>query len=164
MFNVGDKICYPMHGAGQIEAIEEKEVFGNLGMYYVLYFYCDGIKIMVPVENAIKAGLRKVIPKEQIPAVYEQLSRAPKADDTNWNRRYRQNLEKMREGDPFSIAEVVKSLYARNERRGLSAGEKKMLVSGRRFLLGELLMAGGGEEAEIEQRIEQCLQLETEEV
>ena len=157
MFEIGEYICYPMHGAGKVEAIEEREVLGACGIYYVLFFYCDKIKIMVPVEKACEIGLRKIIQKNEIPTVFEAMRLEPVEEDSNWNRRYRQNLDKLREGSPASIAEVLKSLTARDARRGLSAGEKKMLVNARRFLLGELFLAGGGSEEELNVKIDECI-------
>lgn len=158
MFQVGDKISYPMHGAGRVEGIEEKEVLGNVGMYYVLYFYCDGMKVMIPVDRAEAAGLRPVIREEEVQNVFDYLSDELESEAlSNWNRRYRFNLEKLREGNIYSIAEVAKALSARHNERGLSAGEKKMLASARRYLLGELYLAGGGSEEELSSRLDACL-------
>lgn len=158
MFQVGDKISYPMHGAGRVEGIEEKEVLGNVGMYYVLYFYCDGMKVMIPVDRAEAAGLRPVIREEEVQNVFDYLSDELESEAlSNWNRRYRFNLEKLREGNIYSIAEVAKALSARHNEKGLSAGEKKMLASARRYLLGELYLAGGGSEEELSRRLDACL-------
>ena len=158
MFQVGDKISYPMHGAGRVEGIEEKEVLGNVGMYYVIYFYCDGMKVMIPVDRAEAAGLRPVIREEEVQNVFDYLSDELESEAlSNWNRRYRFNLEKLREGNIYSIAEVAKALSARHNERGLSAGEKKMLASARRYLLGELYLAGGGSEEELSSRLDACL-------
>ena len=157
MFQVGQCISYPMHGAGRVEALEKHEVMGELRLYYVLFFYCDGIKVMVPVERAESVGLREVISPEDVPAVLERLCSCCEEETMNWNRRYRQNLDKLREGGIMSIAEVVKSLSVREKRRGLSAGEKKMLSNARRFLLGELFLSGGGTEDMLNQTIDECL-------
>ena len=133
-------------------------MLGNVGMYYVLYFYCDGMKVMIPVDRAEAAGLRPVIREEEVQNVFDYLSDELESEAlSNWNRRYRFNLEKLREGNIYSIAEVAKALSARHNERGLSAGEKKMLASARRYLLGELYLAGGGSEEELSSRLDACL-------
>lgn len=157
MFNVGDMICYPMHGVGKIEAIEKRTLSTLPVNYYVLYFYAEGIRIMVPVDRADSSGLRRVIDNDKIPEVFEMLALCKDEGDSNWNKRYKENLEKMREGTACSVATVVKALSIRQEKKALSAGEKKMLSNARKILLGELVTAGAGDEDHVNQRIDQCM-------
>lgn len=156
MFRVGDKISYPMHGAGSVVSIEQRDEDEKTS-YYSLFFYGDGLKVMVPTNKATEVGMRPVIDAKEAESVFAALSQAPEAEDSNWNRRYRANLDKLRTGTPWAIARVLGALSARNQARGLSASEKKILVSARRFLLGELLLAGVGSEEDINARIDDCL-------
>lgn len=154
MFGIGDCIAYPMHGAGYVEAIEEKEILGELRRYYVLRFVTVGAKVMVPVESAEKGGLRHLISRAQSETVLSFLTQVEQEDCENWNRRYRENLEKMRTGDVWETAMVVRRLSFRNRDRGLSGGELKMLNTARRLLIGELMIALGLSEQEMQDRIE----------
>lgn len=147
MFNIGDKICYPMHGVGIIEDIQEQEILGKSARYYVLRFLIGKMTAMVPVGNADTVGLRHVIPREECARVIRYLEQPSCQESENWNQRYRENLEKLRHGDVYGVADVVKSLNKRETDRGLSAGERKMLITARQVLLAELA-ASSGEEPE----------------
>ena len=157
MFNVGDIVSYPMHGVGKIETIEEKEILGNTGLYYTLFFFFDGIQISIPTGKAEEVGMRKIISKEEAKLVLERLKATPEKEDSNWNRRYRVNLEKLRTGDVFLSAEVVKTLHVRNSAKGLSAGEKKLLENAMKFLIGELVYSLDISEEEATQKVESIL-------
>lgn len=157
MFEVGDQICYPMHGVGKIIAIEEREALGSIGQYYVISFIDDEIKVMVPTHKAADVGMRQIMQLDKVEDVLVVLRARAKVEDANWNRRYRMNLDKLRSGDIFDVAEVVKCLAVRDMLKGLSAGEKKMLQTARRFLLGEMRMAGAGTEDEINGEIDKAL-------
>jgi len=159
MFKVGEKICYPLYGAGHVKAIAQQDALGKEGLYYTLFFYNDGIKIMVPVDRARQNGLRHVIQLEETDAVFARLREECRDEEPNWNRRYRQNFEKLREGSALMVADVVKRLAVREQERGLAPEEQKMFKTARRCLLGELLMAGCGTEDELEARINECLRL-----
>ncbi|WP_027717385.1 CarD family transcriptional regulator [Desulfovirgula thermocuniculi] len=141
MFKVGDKVVYPMHGAGIIEAIEEKEVLGEKKQYYVLRFPVGDMKVMIPINNCREIGLREVIDRASVPKVLSVLKGKSTAMSSNWNRRYRANLEKMRSGDIYKVAEVVRNLTKREKERGLSSGEKRMLENARQILISELALA-----------------------
>lgn len=141
MFNVGDKVVYPMHGAGVIEAIEEKEILGNTQTYYIMKLPIGDMKVMIPTGNVHGVGLRGVINHEQVEQVYEVLRARKTKMSTNWNRRYRANLEKIKSGDIFEVAEVVRNLAIRDREKGLSTGERKMLDNARQILVSELVLA-----------------------
>lgn len=157
-FQVGDQICYPLHGVGHIEAVEERQVLGKVGLYYVIYFESDGIKVMVPVDKAVDVGMRAVISAGEVVSVYEVLGGNVSDEDENWNRRYRVNLDKLRTGIIWDVVDVVKCLSLRDRERGLSAGEKKMLLNARKVLVGELKMATQEDEEQISRRLDQCLE------
>jgi len=141
LFKIGDKVVYPMHGAGLIEAIEEKEVLGEKKQYYILRLPVGEMKVMVPIATSRDVGLREVIGKEGIQEVFRILKENSTVMSSNWNRRYRANLEKIKSGDVFEVAEVVRNLILREKEKGLSSGEKKMLENARQILVSELALA-----------------------
>ena len=141
MFNVGDKVVYPMHGAGIIEAIETKEILGKVKQYYVLQMPIGDMKVMIPVSSVDEAGLRQVIDIETVQQVLDVLRKKRVASTANWNRRYRAHLEKIKTGDIFAIAEVVRNLTCRDKEKGLSTCERKMLDTAKQILVSELALA-----------------------
>lgn len=143
MFHVGDMVCYPMHGVGTIEAIKEQHVLGKTARYYMLQFSDGRITAMVPVGRAKAVGLRPIISAEECQKVKSYLLAEPCAESDNWNQRYRENMVKLRSGDIYGMADVVKGLLQRERERGLSAGERKMLATARGMLLEELAAASG---------------------
>lgn len=150
VFSVGDLVCYPMHGVGVIEAIEEQQVLGEIAKYYVLRFVMGKMTAMVPVASAGTVGLRMLSDATVCERVLAYLGEeACLAESDNWNQRYRDNLDKLREGDIFSVADVVKCLTRREREKGLSAGERKMLTTARQVLLAEISAACGKEEEEL---------------
>lgn len=157
MFNVGDKVVYPMHGAGIIEAIEEKEVLGEQRRYYVMRMPIGDLRVMVPTDNAEETGLREVIPKEEVTKVFQVLREAKDNMPANWNRRYRANLEKMKTGDVFAVAEVVRNLSRRDREKGLSTGERRMLENAKQILISELVLAGEAKKEEVITAVEKLL-------
>ncbi|MEW6727454.1 MAG: CarD family transcriptional regulator [Bacillota bacterium] len=148
MFKIGDKVVYPMHGAGIIEAIEEKEILGERHQYYVLRLPIGNMKVMVPTSGGEGkgVGLRQVIGREEVRKVFCLLKEDSSQMPGNWNRRYRANLEKIKSGDVYEVAEVVRNLARREREKGLSSGEKRMLESARQILISELVLAAEVEE------------------
>ncbi|MHB1128145.1 MAG: CarD family transcriptional regulator [Bacillota bacterium] len=151
MFKVGDKVVYPMHGAGIIESIEEKEVLGEKRRYYIMRMPIGDMKVMVPMDNVDEIGLRQVVGEEAIQEVFKILQEKKTTMSTNWNRRYRANMEKIKSGNIFEVAEVVRNLILRDREKGLSTGERKMLENARQILISELVLAKNshGEEVEL---------------
>lgn len=150
MFNIGDRVVYPMHGAGVIQAIEEKEILGATQQYYVMHLPMGDMMVMIPLSSAAEVGLRAVIAPADVEQVLDVLRGDKTKMSTNWNRRYRANLEKIRTGDIFEVAEVVRNLACRDQEKGLSTGERKMLESARGILLSELCLAQGIAEEQAE--------------
>lgn len=146
MFQIGEKVCYPMHGVGIVEAIQEQEVLGETAQYYMLRFVLGRMTAMVPVAAAQSVGLRPVISEDECDRVQAYLLEDSMPESDNWNQRYRDNLEKLRQGDIYGVADVVKSLLSRDKDKGLSAGERKMFLTAKQVLLAELIAASGKEE------------------
>lgn len=143
VFNIGDKVFYPMHGVGIIESIEERTVLKQSAKYYILRFRSGKMTAMVPVDHAESVGLRTVIDESECTKVIEYLQSNPLPESDNWNQRYRDNMEKLRIGNIYGIADVVKCLSKRDAEKGLSSGERKMLLLARQVLATELMEAGG---------------------
>ncbi|MEW6725181.1 MAG: CarD family transcriptional regulator [Bacillota bacterium] len=158
MFSVGDKVVYPMHGAGVIEAIEEKEILGETRKYYVMRLPIGDMKVMIPMNNVDGVGLREVINEEQVQKVFEILRDNKSKMSNNWNRRYRANLDKIKSGDVYEVAEVVRNLSLREREKGLSTGERKMLDNARQILVSELVLARDLREEEAEEMLDQIYQ------
>ena len=154
MFNVGDKVVYPMHGAGVIESIEEKEILGDRKKYYVMKMPIGDMKVMVPMDNILRVGLREVIDKEMLEQVFVVLKDHSEEMSTNWNRRYRDNLDKIKSGNILDVAGVVRNLTLRDRGKGLSTGERKMLDSAKQILISELILVQGVEQSEILKTLE----------
>ncbi len=151
MYKIGDRIVYPMHGAGVIEAIEEREILGLVQKYYVLKIPVGDMKVMIPISNMKNVGIRDVINSsiaEEVLLVFKEDVEEKK--ESNWNKRYRDNMDKLKTGDIFKVAEVVHTLMIRERDKGLSTGEKKMLGNAKQILVSELVLARGVEEANIE--------------
>ncbi|WP_245739809.1 CarD family transcriptional regulator [Thermoflavimicrobium dichotomicum] len=138
---MGDKVVYPMYGAGVIESIEEKEILGETQKYYVMRMPIGDMKVMIPVNNVENIGLREVVDLGTVKQVLERLKSKEVDETTNWNRRYRTNMDKMKSGDIYEVADVVKSLMLREGEKGLSTGERKMLDNARQILISELALA-----------------------
>ncbi len=149
MYAIGDKILYPMHGAGIVETIEEKEILGELRQYYVLKVSWGDMKMMIPVDTSDDIGVRYIISEKDIDGVIKVLQAETSEMSGNWNRRYRENMEKMKTGDILQVAEVVRNLIRTERKKKLSAGEKKMLVNARQILQSELTLAGNMDEASV---------------
>lgn len=149
MFEIGDKVVYPMHGAGIIEGIEEREILGEKQSYYILRFPVGDMKVMIPIDNVEQIGIREVIPVEEVDKVVEFLSGDKSQMSSNWNKRYRQNMEKIRTGDIYEVAEVVRNLMLRDREKGLSTAERKMLTNARQILISEIVLSKDADEEEV---------------
>lgn len=157
MFSVGDKIVYPMHGAGIIEKIEKKKILGQIREYYILRVPCGDMKIMIPVDKTEDIGVRPIIPKSRLPEVFALLSAESTEMSSNWNRRYRENLEQLKSGDICKVAEVVRNLVRTDRAKKLSTGEKKMLINAKQILISELILVSKMTYEEADQVIETAI-------
>lgn len=157
LFQIGDKIVYPMHGAGVIEAIEEKEILGEKQQYYIMKMPVGNMQVMIPMGKVSNLGIREVIDMPALEHVL-QILRTDEIDvSTNWNRRFRKNMEKMRTGDIYEVADVVRDLMRRDREKGLSTGERKMLDNARQILLSELVLVKDIDEEQATTLLEQVM-------
>ncbi len=157
MFNIGDKVVYPMHGAGIIEGIEEREILGEKRKYYIMRMPIGDMKVMIPVDNIEEIGIREVIKGEEVSKVIEILKGDCSNMPQNWNRRYRANMEKIKSGDIYEIATVVRNLMIRDAEKSLSTGERKMLNSAKQMLISEIVLASDYNEEETEKLINDAI-------
>ena len=141
MYRTGDKVLYPMHGAGVIRQIESCEILGEVKDYYLLHVPCGDMEVMIPVEACDDIGVRPVVTREQVDEAIAVLDRASTELSGNWSKRYRANTEKLKTGDINLVAEVVRDLTRHDRVSGLSAGEKKMLSNARKILQSEVMLA-----------------------
>ena len=156
-FKVGETVVYPHHGAAKIEALETRTVKGEEKVYLVLKVTQGDLTVRVPADNAEYVGVRDVVNADGLERVFDVL-RAPYTEEpTNWSRRYKANLEKLASGDVNKVAEVVRDLWRRDQERGLSAGEKRMLAKARQILVGELALAENTDDAKAETILDEVL-------
>ncbi len=157
VFKVGETVVYPHHGAALIEAIETRVIQGEEKQYLVLRVAQGDLTVRVPADNAEIVGVRDVVGQEGLDHVFDVL-RAPHTEEpTNWSRRYKANVEKLASGDVNKVAEVVRDLWRREQDRGLSAGEKRMLAKARQVLVSELALAEGTDEDKAESLLDEVL-------
>ena len=158
MFNIGDKVVYPMHGAGIIESIEEKEILGEKRKYYILLLPLRNMKVMIPLDNVDTMGLRDIISEEEVEQVLAVLNDDESKMPKNWNRRYRANMDKIKSGDIYEVAGVVRNLMLRDKEKGLSTGERKMLNNAKQILVSELVLVNDSDELSVEELINETIQ------
>ena len=148
MFDVGDKVVYPHHGAGTVVKREKREVLGEKREYLTIKILHNDMTVNVPSENAEAVGLRKVIGEDMVKVVIKALTGGGTAMPKNWNRRFKHNRDKMKTGDILELAEVVRNLSLRDSEKGLSTGEKQMFVKAKKILASELMYAKDMDEEE----------------
>lgn len=153
MYKVGDKIVHPMHGAGVIDEIISQKINGVLRDYYMMKLPLGGMVVMIPTENSGEIGVRSIVEPNEAEQVIEELSGIQVDMTQNWNHRYRENMMRLKSGDLREVARVVKGLMLRDDTRGLSTGERKMLHSAKQILLSELVLAQSITYEEAEERI-----------
>ena len=141
MYQIGDKVVHPMYGAGVVDSIVQKLVGGVLRDYYILELPNRSMVVMVPTENCEEIGVRPVVDEEQADRVLAAIPEIQVEMTANWNHRYRENMERMKSGDLIEVARVIKGLTIRDQKRGLSTGERKMLHSAKQILLSELVLS-----------------------
>ena len=157
MFDVGDKVVYPHHGAAVVVSREQRDFNGESREYLVLKLAYGDLTLKVPADNTDEVGLREVINDEEVEEVFAVLRKKEARMPANWSRRYKNHVEKLKSGDIYQVAEVVRNLSIRDKDKGLSAGEKRMLTNARRILVSELTFAIGVSEEEAEVRLNAAL-------
>ncbi|WP_308552996.1 CarD family transcriptional regulator [uncultured Peptoniphilus sp.] len=158
MYSIGDKVVYPMHGAGVIVDIEKKEILGEIRNYYILKMPIQEMKVMVPVEQAEEIGVRPIYGKEEMKEVLETLQSDKKLDmPSNWNRRFRFSTEKIKTGDIVEIAKVVRCLVRMDNEKNLSTGERKLLNNAKKIIVSEMALIYEKTAEEAEEIIDEAI-------
>lgn len=157
MFNIGDRIVYPMHGAGIIEEIEEVEILGEKRNYFIMKMPIGDMKVMVPIDNVDEVGVRQIVDTEAMDKVIRILRGNRTVMHQNWNRRYRANMDRIKSGDIYEIAAVVRNLMLLDDEKSLSTGERKMLNSAKQMLVSEMVLVCEMEVEETENLIKESV-------
>lgn len=158
MYRKGDTVVHPEHGAAVIEDIRDREFQGKTKRYLRLRVVHGDLTVNVPVESAPEVGLRGVVSKAEAKKVLKVLQQDETVMAANWSRRFKNNIEKLRSGDIYQVAEVVRNLSIRERDKGLSAGEKRMVIKARQILVSELMFANGVDEEKAEGMVDKVLQ------
>lgn len=157
MYNIGDRIVHPMHGAGIVDDIITQTVNGKTLEYYILKLPSNNMTIMIPVATSDKIGIRDVISEERANELISLAATLDTEQSSNWNQRYRDNAAKIKSGNLDEVVRVIKSLTYRDIKNGLSTGERKMLHSAKHILLSELVLAKNADYKDIEQELEDAI-------
>ena len=153
MYRVEDRVVHPMHGAGIVQEIVEKKINGVERQYYVLKLSLGGMTIMVPVDTAEEIGLRELIDENRADEVIASFANADVDMTTNWNKRYRENVLRIKTGDLDEVVKVIKGLMIRERDHGLSTGERKMLLTAKQILISEVALVKSSSYEQVESEI-----------
>lgn len=156
-FRVGDRIAHPMHGAGVIDSIVTKRINGKDREYYVLKLPAGDMLVMVPVETCDAIGVRPIVAPAEAEALLGAIPGIEVEMTSNWNKRYRENMLRIKSGDLMEVASVVKGLMQRDRERGLSTGERKMLHSAKQILISEIVLSESSSYEEVEARLDRAM-------
>jgi CarD family transcriptional regulator len=157
VFRKGDTVVHPEHGAAVVEELREKEFLGEKRTYLVLRVAYGDLTVMVPTDSTDQVGLRSVVSKNEVKKILKVLTEEESSTAANWSRRFKNNLEKLHSGDPYEVAEVLRNLAIRDREKGLSAGEKRMILKARQILISEVSHATGKTEEDAEALIDQTI-------
>lgn len=157
MFQKGDTVVHPEHGAAVIQELREKEFLGEKRTYLVLRVAYGDLTLLIPVDSTEQVGLRQVVSKNEVKKVLKVLTEEESSMAANWSRRFKNNMEKLHSGDPYQVAEVLRNLAIREREKGLSAGEKRMILKARQILISELSYATAKTEDQAEIMIDEVL-------
>ena len=150
MFEIGDKITHPMHGAGVIENVTNCEVNNLLKPFYLAKMVFGGMTVLIPCDICESIGVRKIIDMKEAEKIISEFESIPYDFVDNWSRRYRENMEKIKSGDLRLVSQVVKTLYLRDKEKTLSTGERKLYNTAKNILFSELMLSTGKKLEEIE--------------
>ncbi|MEA4932876.1 MAG: CarD family transcriptional regulator [Lawsonibacter sp.] len=156
-FRIGDKVVHPMYGAGVLESVVQKKIDGVVREYYIMKLPDRSMVVMIPIESSEEIGVRPVVDEYQADRVLAAIPTIQVEMTTNWNHRYRENLERLKSGDLLEVATVVKGLTIRDSKRGLSTGERKMLHSARQILISELVLSKSLSYEAVEEKLNTAL-------
>ena len=157
MYQIGDKVVHPMYGGGVVDSIVQKTVDGVVRDYYILKLPNRSMVVMVPTDNCEEIGVRRVVDQTQADLVMAAIPDIQVEMTANWNHRYRENMERMKSGDLFEVARVIKGLTIRDQKRGLSTGERKMLHSAKQILISEIVLSKSVSYESVEEQLNTAL-------
>ena len=157
MFGIGDLIVHPMHGAGVVDDVIQEKVAGSTKEYYVFKMPIGGLVLKIPIANSQAIGIRSIISPAEAEAFFAQIPSLEVVSNSNWNKRYQENLVRLKSGDLNEVARVVKGLMRRESRRGLSNGERKMLHNAKQIIISEIALVEGGDYQEVEARLDHAI-------
>ena len=157
MFSIGDLVVHPMHGAGVIDDIVRERVAGTTKEYYVFKMPMGGLILKIPTENSHAIGIRKVISKAEADELLEAIPSIAVEHNANWNKRYQENLLRLKSGDLREVAQVIKGLMRRDTLRGLSTGERKMLHSAKQIMISELVLVLDSDYKSVEGQLDRVM-------
>jgi CarD family transcriptional regulator len=157
MYKIGDKIVYPMHGAGVIEDIEKMDIFDKVQTYYKVTIASEGMEILIPVDKADEVGLRDIPTHEDIQKMFKVLKQPQDKMTSNWSKRYQDNMDQMKTGDILDVARVTRNLMILDRKKGLSSGDKKMLMTAKNFLISELMVVENEDKHKADDAIEDAV-------
>jgi len=160
MFNIGDLVVHPMHGAGVIDDIVQEKLTGTTKEYYVFKMPVGGLVLKIPTANSQAIGIRSVISRSEAELLLDAIPDLAVESNANWNKRYQENLTRLKSGDPYQVAQVVKGLMHRESRRGLSTGERKMLHNAKQIMISEIVLAEKCGYQEAESRLDRAMMME----
>ena len=156
-FQIGDKVAHPMYGAGVLESVVQKKVGGVVQEYYIMKLAKSSMIVMIPTQGSEEIGVRPVVDPDQADRVLAAIPSIQVEMTANWNRRYRENMERLKSGDLLEVARVVKGLTLRDAKRSLSTGERKMLHSARQILISELVLSKSQSYETVEAQLDTAL-------
>ena len=157
MFTIGERVVHPMHGAGVIDDIVEERIAGVRQEYYVFKMSVGGLLLKIPTANSNAIGLRSIITPQEAEALLCAIPNLETENNANWNKRYQENMQRLKSGDLYEVARVIKTLIHRDRQKGLSTGERKMLHSARQILISELVLTTEQERTDIESRLDAAM-------
>ncbi len=157
MFQIGDKLVHPMHGAGVVDSITQKKVDGKVRDYYIMKLPKRSMVVMIPTENCEAIGIRPVVDRAEADSVLAAIPDIQVEMTANWNHRYRENMERLKSGKLLEVARVVKGLTLLDGKRGLSTGERKMLHSARQILISEIVLSKSLSYEDVERALDTAL-------
>lgn len=150
MFKIGDKVFYPMYGAGTICGIEERKILGEKKMYFTMKMPLDDAVAMIPTDTCESIGVRYIISEKEASKALSAFKSEEVLEDENWNKRHRDNMDKLRTGDIYQLIGVVKGLMLRDKKKGLSTSERKMLGVAKQMFISEIVLTGSANQNDVE--------------
>lgn len=157
MFKIGDKVFYPMYGAGTIQGVEERKILGEKRTYFSMKMPLDETVAMIPTDTCESIGVRYIISKQEASNALSVFRSEEIEEDGNWNKRHRENMEKLRTGDIYQLISVVKGLMIRDKKKGLSTSERKMLGVAKQMFVSEIVLTGSASKNDVESILEDSI-------